>query len=105
MKRITLNALVDIGCLITFIPSLISGLVLYLILPSGAGKGGGTVFLGIIRSQWVLMHNYISLIFAALLIIHLLLHLKFFLKIKKFSVQEESSNAGRSRECTGPTFS
>ena len=33
MKRITVNALVDIGCLITFIPSLVSGLVLYLVLP------------------------------------------------------------------------
>ena len=39
MKRITINALVDIGCLITFIPSLISGLVLYFVLPSGGGTG------------------------------------------------------------------
>ena len=30
MKRVTINALVDIGCLVTFIPSLITGLVLYL---------------------------------------------------------------------------
>jgi hypothetical protein len=29
MKRITMNALVDIGCLIMFIPSLVSGLILY----------------------------------------------------------------------------
>ena len=41
MKRITINALVDIGCLITFIPSLVSGLVLYLVLPSGGGQGSG----------------------------------------------------------------
>jgi len=41
MKRITINALVDIGCLITFIPSLISGLVLYFVLPSGGGRGSG----------------------------------------------------------------
>ena len=39
MKRITINALVDIGCLITFIPSLVSGLVLYFVLPSGGGQG------------------------------------------------------------------
>ncbi len=31
MKRITINALVDIGCLIMFIPSLVSGLVLYFV--------------------------------------------------------------------------
>ena len=35
MKSRTVNALVDIGCLIAFVPSLISGLVLYLFLPEG----------------------------------------------------------------------
>jgi hypothetical protein len=41
MKRITINALVDIGYLNTFIPSLISGLVLYLVFPEGGGWGSG----------------------------------------------------------------
>ena len=84
MKRITINALVDIGCLITFIPSLISGLVLYFVLPSGGGRGSGwSTYLGITRNQWVTMHNNSSLIFAALLIIHLLLHWMYFRNIRK----------------------
>lgn len=84
MKRITINALVDIGCLITFIPSLISGLVLYFVLPSGGGRGSGwSTYFGITRTQWVNMHNNTSLIFAALLIIHLILHWMFFRNIKK----------------------
>ena len=84
MKRITINALVDIGCLITFIPSLVSGLVLYFALPSGGGPGSGwTTFLGIARNQWVTMHNNSSLVFAALLIIHMLLHWMFFRNIRK----------------------
>lgn len=79
MKRITINALVDISCLIMFIPSLVSGLVLYLVLPEGGGRGSGwAAYLGIARNQWVTMHNNTSLIFAALLIIHLLLHWTFF---------------------------
>jgi len=79
MKRVTINALIDIGCLITFIPSLISGLVLCFVLPEGGGQGSGlATCLGIVRNQWVTMHNYTSLVFAALLIIHLLLHGKFF---------------------------
>jgi hypothetical protein len=41
MKRVTINALVDTGCLLTFIPSLITGLVLFLVLPSGGGRVGG----------------------------------------------------------------
>jgi len=84
MKRITIIALIDIGCLITFIPSLISGLVLYLVLPEGGGRGSGWVtYMGIARNQWVTMHNNTSLIFIALLIIHLLLHWKFFRHINR----------------------
>lgn len=84
MKRITLNALVDIGCLIMFIPSLISGVVLYFLLPSGSGQGSGRLlYLGVARNQWVAMHNNSSLVFAALVIIHLFLHWMFFRNITK----------------------
>jgi hypothetical protein len=84
MKRVTTNAIIDIGCLITFIPSLISGLVLYLVLPEGGGKGSGwSTYLGIARNQWVTLHNYSSLIFAFLLIVHMILHWKFFRNIRK----------------------
>jgi len=84
MKRITINALVDIGCLITFIPSLVSGLVLYLVLPEGGFRSGWATYLGITRTQWVAMHNNTSLVFAALLIIHLVLHWKFFRHITMY---------------------
>ena len=84
MKRITINALVDIACLITFLPSLVSGLVLYFVLPSGGGQGSRwLLFLGIARDQWLTMHNNSSLVFAGLLIIHLILHWMFFRNIRK----------------------
>lgn len=84
MKRVTLNALVDVGCLITFIPSLITGLVLYFFLPSGGGRGGSWVtWMGITRHDWVLYHDVASFAFAALLIVHLLLHLAYFRNIRK----------------------
>jgi hypothetical protein len=81
MKRITINALVDIGCLVTFIPSLVSGLVLFFVLPEGGFRSGWAVYLGLTRREWIGMHNTTSLAFAALLIIHLLLHGKFFFHI------------------------
>jgi hypothetical protein len=90
MKRFTLNAIVDIGALITFIPSLVTGLVLYLILPEGSGKSAS--YLGIIRTQWINMHNYSSLIFAVLLIVHLLLHLKFFRNIGTCLVPQKNTS-------------
>ena len=97
MKRITINALVDIGCLITFIPSLVSGLVLYLVLPSGGGQGSGwSTYLSITRIQWVTMHNNSSLVFAALLIIHLVLHWMFFRNIRKCFISKGKE------ECESP---
>jgi hypothetical protein len=85
MKKITINALVDIFCLVTFIPSLISGLVLYWVLPSGGGRGSGfSTFLEISRNQWVTLHDNTSLAFAGFLIIHLLLHWKFFWHINRY---------------------
>ncbi|MFA5267183.1 MAG: DUF4405 domain-containing protein [Methanoregula sp.] len=84
MKRVTINALVDIGGLITFILSLITGLVLYLVLPSGGGRGNSySLYLEITRTQWLAMHNYSSLVFAALVILHLLLHWRYFWNIRK----------------------
>ena len=95
MKRATANALVDIGCLITFIPSLITGLVLYFALPEGGGRGSGwALYLGIPRNQWVAMHDYTSFLFAALLILHLLLHWNFFKHIGRHvtAAGKEESN-------------
>ena len=84
MKRVTLNALVDIGCLITFIPSLLTGLVLYFFLPSGTGRGGNwVIWMGITRHDWVLYHDIASFGFALLLVVHLLLHWRFFYHISR----------------------
>ena len=59
MKRITVNALVDLGCLITFIPSSVFGLVLFFFLPSGGKqRGSHAVCPGFAREQWLTMHNY-----------------------------------------------
>ncbi|KLK87897.1 hypothetical protein SZ63_07705 [Methanoculleus sediminis] len=94
MKKIAINALVDIGCLITFIPSVISGLVLYLVLPSGGGPGSGwDLFLDIPRNQWVAMHDNSSLVFAALVIVHLLLHWKFFRHIGRHLTRNKTGDA------------
>lgn len=93
MKRVTLNALVDIGCLVTFLLTLITGLVLYFFLPSGTGRGGSWVtWMGITRHDWVLWHDVASFAFAALLIIHMLLHVMFFWHIGRCFRQTENES-------------
>lgn len=76
MKRVQINAIVDICALICFIPSLVSGVVLYFVLPTG-GRWSPVDFAGITRAGWLNIHDLWSFAFAALLIIHLVLHLGF----------------------------
>lgn len=90
LNRSKQNAIVDICALISFLPSLISGMVLFLVLPSGGGGFGGgrgvldaVEFLGLTRAVWKDLHNYSSLIFAALIIIHLILHWRYFRTIRR----------------------
>ena len=79
MRRIQVNAIVDVIALLVFIPSLISGMVLYLVLPSGTR--GGAAFLGITRNQWLNMHDFTSIAFAVLILLHIALHWKFYRNI------------------------
>lgn len=77
MRKVTINAIVDIIMLITFIPTLISGVVLYGVLPEGGRFSGQAVFMGLSRQVWITMHDRWGIIFSILVILHLLLHWNF----------------------------
>ena len=67
MKHVTISTLVDTRCMVTFVLSLFSGLVLYLVLSSEGGwESSRADYLGVIRFDWVNLHTYASLAFAAL---------------------------------------
>ena len=68
----------DIIMLITFIPTFISGVVLYVFLPEAGRFSGQAVFLGLPRQVWIVMHDRWGIIFSIVVILHLLLHWKFF---------------------------
>jgi hypothetical protein len=91
MKRVRVNFIIDLAALVTFCISLVSGLVLYLVLPTG-GRWSPASFAGLTRSAWLNMHNLWSLAFAALVIIHLLLHLNFFKKAAPTCFREKDSS-------------
>ena len=91
MRRIQVNAVVDVIAFLLFIPSLISGIVLYLVLPSGTR--GGAVFLSITRNQWLNMHDFTSITFAVLIVLHIALHWKFYRNIPQcFRAKEKCVN-------------
>jgi hypothetical protein len=85
MNRSRLNALVDLVALITFIPSLLSGIILWY-LPEGGYRGGLNSaalepFLGLTRSAWKDLHFWSSMLLAACILAHLLLHLRYFARM------------------------
>ncbi len=79
MNSARINAVVDLAALIFFIPSLISGLVLLIALPVGSPLR--SVYLGTARLQWIRMHDVTSILLAALIILHIALHWRFYRKI------------------------
>jgi len=89
MGRARQNAAVDLLALISFIPMLISGLVLFIYFPTGSGFQGGKnpaavlEVLGMVHTDWVMVHNISSFIFSGLVVIHLILHLNYMRNIRK----------------------
>jgi preprotein translocase subunit SecG len=91
MRLVTINATVDLLALIVFIPSFITGAVLLWVLPSGGGgfqggaglASGANIFLGLSRQTWVNLHNVTSMIFTILLVLHLILHWRYFRRIDR----------------------
>ena len=91
MRLVTLNATVDLLALIVFIPSFITGAVLLWVLPSGGGgflggaglASGATIFLGLNRQVWVNIHDVTSMLFSVLLVLHLILHWRYFRRIDR----------------------
>lgn len=79
------NIAVDLAAGIAFIMSLISGVILWLVLPSGSGFGGGrnifkaNHFLSLSRHGWLSVHIVFSLAAALLIGYHLVLH-RFWIK-------------------------
>jgi uncharacterized iron-regulated membrane protein len=77
MVRLRTNLLVDIVLLVIFIPALLSGIVLWLV-PQGY-RGGRVategVLMGLSRASWNDIHTVTGFALAALIVLHLLLHL------------------------------
>jgi hypothetical protein len=81
-KNIVSRVSVDVTMFLTLASSLVSGVALWLALPSGRRSSVET-FLGVAKALWVDFHTYTSLVFAAALLVHLALNLKLFSSMAK----------------------
>lgn len=68
-----INFWLDITVFMTFMATAITGLMLWLLIPSGHGSGQ-LIFYGLTRRQWVDIHNWIGLVMLLSVITHLVLH-------------------------------
>ncbi len=69
------NFWLDLTILTSFLLTALTGLLLWLILPGGRGSGE-TVLLGLTRSEWIDLHNWVGLALLAGVTLHLTLHWK-----------------------------
>ena len=68
-----INFWLDITVSMTFVATVITGLMLWLLMPSGQGSGQ-LIFYGLTRRQWVDIHNWVGLVMLLGVMIHLVLH-------------------------------
>jgi len=92
MKRSSLNFFIDIIAFVGFVILTITGVLMRYVLPPGSG-GFSTIW-QLDRHEWGDIHFWVSVIFFAILSLHLLLHWRWI-----FSVI-----AGRSNERSGYRF-
>jgi hypothetical protein len=78
-RQARINFSLDVGLFAAFVITGLSGLVAWLILPSGGYQGGrnplyNATFYGLTRHQWNDIHLWVSLAMMGIIIIHLTLH-------------------------------
>ena len=71
MKKPDLNFVIDAGSLLGFLVLLSTGILMFLILPAGSK---GDMVWGLTRHEWGDIHFWVSMVFLALMGVHLFLH-------------------------------
>lgn len=81
-----------IALLVVWVILLVTGLVLWLVLPSGAGRFAiANYFLGFKRSSWAQIHLIASILFNILAAIHLVLNYGWIKNVTKYLLAAEKS--------------
>ena len=74
MNKADLNYFVDFLLFISFLVTAVTGLVLFLFFEEGVQRGGYQEFLGLIKHDWTMVHNWAGIAMVILAAVHLVLH-------------------------------
>jgi cytochrome b subunit of formate dehydrogenase len=83
MRKATLNYLLALVMALLGLVQLVSGFVLWLALPSGGRGGGGDGTFLFSRDVWLTMHNRSALLLTAIVIVHIILHWDWIVRMTK----------------------
>lgn len=81
MKNIRLKLVIDILAFIAFLGLISSGILMHFLLPAGSGRWLSVW--GMNRHAWGEIHFYIASTFFTILVLHLILHWRFFFSLVK----------------------
>jgi cytochrome b subunit of formate dehydrogenase len=74
MNKLKINYLVDFIAFISFLVTSVTGLIIFIFLPSGVRQGRLQEFIGITKEVWNFIHIWSGILMLVLVIIHLILH-------------------------------
>jgi len=98
MKKVRVDAIVDMSAFVLLLCSLVSGFITWIVLPSGGGgpragqAAAHELFLGWERGAWRDFHAYVCLAFAGLIVVHLLLHWTWIRCIPRFFARDRAES-------------
>jgi hypothetical protein len=81
MKKVKVNYFVDLLLVISGLISIVSGVIMFF-APSGPGSSLFT-FLGVTKHSWGEWHKWSGMTMAVLVILHFILHWKWFIAMTK----------------------
>jgi hypothetical protein len=88
------------GLLVLGLVEAVSGFILWFALPSGGGRRGlESLYWGLSRHSWIAIHDWVAIALTAVVVIHLLLHWKWVVKMGRLMV---SSLHGQSQLVSSP---
>ena len=90
MEKTKINYFVDLLMLIFFVINSITGLIIFFFLPTGVKRGGYQVFLGIIKQNWVDIHNWSGILLILTIVIHLIIHWNWIVGMTKSLTQKKN---------------
>jgi len=89
MEKTKINYYIDVLMLISFIINAITGLIIFFFLPTGVKRGSYQEFLGIIKQNWLDVHNWSGLLLLLIVVIHLILHWNWIVCMTKSFIQKK----------------